>query len=298
MIDIAFLGTGAMMPTVNRWLSSALMRVDSQLILLDCGEGTQIPWRSLGWGFKRLNLICFSHWHADHVAGLPGILHALALAEREEPLTIIGPKGTRDIVTSLRALAPVLPFDVNAIDLADGQHWQSGNLLVDVCAGLHRVPVLIYRFRVPRRAAFLVEKAESRGVPRESWSRLADGEDVDQWGAADFTGPPRRGISVGFMTDTRPTEPARELLEGVDLLIAEGTYGDDADEGNAIQNRHMTFREAATFARDAGVERLILTHFSPKMEHPEQWLPNAQSVFPATEIARPLETITLTFRDE
>ena len=99
MIDIAFLGTGAMMPTAQRWLSSALMRIDSQLILLDCGEGTQIPWRSLGWGFKRLSLICFSHWHADHIAGLPGILHALAVADRTEPLTIIGPKGTRNIVT-------------------------------------------------------------------------------------------------------------------------------------------------------------------------------------------------------
>ena len=110
MIDIAFLGTGAMMPTAKRWLSSALMRIDSQLILLDCGEGTQIPWRSLGWGFKRLSLICFSHWHADHIAGLPGILHALAVADRTEPLTIIGPKGTRDIVTDLRELAPVLPY--------------------------------------------------------------------------------------------------------------------------------------------------------------------------------------------
>ena len=297
MIDIAFLGTGAMMPTAKRWLSSALMRIDSQLILLDCGEGTQIPWRSLGWGFKRLSLICFSHWHADHVAGLPGILHALAVADRTEPLTIIGPKGTRNIVSNLRELAPVLPYDVVCADLADGQHWQQGNVGIDVCAGNHQVPVLVYRFSIARRPAFQVDIAEERGVPREAWSRLADGVDVDGWQAGEFQGPPRRGLSVGFMTDTRPTQAALTLLQGVDLLISEGTYGDDADEANAIQNKHLTFREAATFASEAGVQRLVLTHFSPKMETPEQYLPNAQSAFPATELADPGQPSTLNFLD-
>jgi len=297
MIDIAFLGTGAMMPTAKRWLSSALMRIDSQLILLDCGEGTQIPWRSLGWGFKRLSLICFSHWHADHIAGLPGILHALAVADRTEPLTIIGPKGTRNIVTNLRELAPVLPYDVVCADLADGQHWQQGNVGIDVCAGNHQVPVLVYRFSIARRPAFQVDIAEERGVPREAWSRLADGVDVDGWQAGEFQGPPRRGLSVGFMTDTRPTQAALTLLQGVDLLISEGTYGDDADEANAIQNKHLTFREAATFASEAGVQRLVLTHFSPKMETPEQYLPNAQSAFPATELADPGQPSTLNFLD-
>ncbi len=297
MIDIAFLGTGAMMPTAKRWLSSALMRIDSQLILLDCGEGTQIPWRSLGWGFKRLSLICFSHWHADHIAGLPGILHALAVADRTEPLTIIGPKGTRNIVSNLRELAPVLPYDVVCADLADGQHWQQGNVGIDVCAGNHQVPVLVYRFSIARRPAFQVDIAEERGVPREAWSRLADGVDVDGWQAGEFQGPPRRGLSVGFMTDTRPTQAALTLLQGVDLLISEGTYGDDADEANAIQNKHLTFREAATFASEAGVQRLVLTHFSPKMETPEQYLPNAQSAFPATELADPGQPSTLNFLD-
>jgi len=297
MIDIAFLGTGAMMPTAQRWLSSALMRIDSQLILLDCGEGTQIPWRSLGWGFKRLSLICFSHWHADHVAGLPGILHALAVADRTEPLTIIGPKGTRNIVTSLRELAPVLPYDVVCADFANGQQWQQGTVRIDVCAGNHQVPVLVYRFSILRRPAFQVDVAQQKGVPREAWSRLADGVDVDGWQADEFQGPPRRGLSVGFMTDTRPTQAALSLLQGVDLLISEGTYGDDADGANAIQNKHLTFREAAMFASEAGVRRLVLTHFSPKMEDPGQYLSNAQSAFPATELADPSQTITLNFPD-
>jgi ribonuclease Z len=297
MIDIAFLGTGAMMPTADRWLSSALMRIGSQLILLDCGEGVQIPWRSTGWGFKRLDLICISHWHADHIAGLPGVLHALALADRQKPVTIIGPKGTRDIVSSLRQLAPVLPFDLVTVDLADGQHWQSGPVTIDVRLGDHQIPVLVYRFSLARRPAYLAEVAEQRSVPREHWSTLADGIDVDGWQAADFTGPPRRGLSIGFMTDTRPTVSARDLLEGVDLLIADGTYGDDADLVNAVQNKHMTFREAAAFAQTAGVERLILTHFSPKIADPGAWLGNATSEFPATELADPRTVISLNFPD-
>ena len=298
MIDIAFLGTGAMMPTAGRWLSSALVRVAGQLILLDCGEGVQVPWRSLGWGFKRLSLICISHWHADHIAGLPGVLHALALSERAEPLTIIGPKGTRDMVANLKPLAPVLPFDLATADLANGQHWQSGPVAIDVVAGDHRVPVVVYRLSVARRRQFQVDIAQHRHVPRDRWSRLAEGEDVDGWLADEFLGPPRRGLTVGFMTDTRPTEAACEFLSGVDLLIADGTYGDDSDAENAIRHKHMTFREAATFARDANVRRLVLTHFSPKIDDPGAWLENAQAVFPASAIADTDSVITLNFVDE
>jgi ribonuclease Z len=297
MIDIAFLGTGAMMPTVDRWLSSALVRIDGRLILLDCGEGVQIPWRASGWGFKRLDLICISHWHADHIAGLPGVLHALALAGRDEPVTIIGPMGTRDMVTQLRQLAPVLPYDLVTADLADGQYWQFGNVTIDVRRGDHRVPVLVYRFSVPRRPAFLATIAESHGVPRANWSTLADGTDVGRWQSSDFLGPPRRGLALGFITDTRPTETARTLLDGVDLLIAEGTYGADDDLPNAIQNKHMTYREAATFARDAGAARLLLTHFSPKIEDPALWLDNARAVFPETEIADTRSVVTLNYSD-
>jgi ribonuclease Z len=295
VIDIVFLGTGGMMPTAERWLSSILMRVNGSLILLDCGEGVQIPWRQTGWGFKRLDLICISHWHADHVAGLPGILHALAQAGREEPLTVIGPVGTRDTVTTLRPLAPVLPYDLVSADIATGQHWNHGPLRINVTRGTHRVPVLAYRFDLPRRPAFLVGHATARSVPREYWSRLAESEDVDPWRAADFLGPPRKGLSIGFMTDSRPTESAMALLDGVDLLIAEGTYGDDADLPNAIQHQHMTFREVATFARDARVGRLVLTHFSPKISDPADWLGVAREVFPRSEVARTGYEITLNF---
>jgi ribonuclease Z len=301
MIDIAFLGNGSMMPLPNRWLSSILLRVDGELTLLDCGEGTQIPWRVLGWGFKRVSTICLSHNHADHVAGLPGVLHAIAISDRTQPVTIVGPKGTRRVVNGLRTIAPDLPFDVRMADLANGDEWQAGKMRMSVVDGDHRIRSLIVRFDVDRKPEFRVQLAESEGVPRHLWSALSDGLDAE-WDnqtvrAAEFLGPPRRGLSVGFMTDTRPTPAALELLRGVDLLIAEGTYGDEIDLENAIRNKHMTFREAAEVARDAGARELILTHFSQKMAEPAQWLINARLVFPNTSIAETGMILTLNFRD-
>lgn len=301
MIDIAFLGNGSMMPLPNRWLSSILLRVDGELTLLDCGEGTQIPWRVLGWGFKRVSTICLSHNHADHVAGLPGVLHAIAIADRTQPVTILGPMGTRHVVNGLRAIAPDLPFEVRVADLAGGDEWETRRMRMSVVDGDHRIRSLIVRFDVPRKPEFMADLAEWAGVPRHLWSVLSDGLDVE-WEsgstlAADFLGPPRPGLSVGFMTDTRPTSSAIELLQGVDLLIAEGTYGDEADLENAIRNMHMTFREAAEVARAAGVRELILTHFSQKLAEPAQWLDNARSVFPNASIAETGKTLSLNFRD-
>src|SRR5947209_5652215 len=101
MIDLLLLGTGGMMPLPQRWLSSLLVRCEGELILFDCGEGTQVPMQSFGWGFRRLSAICLSHWHADHVAGLPGILHTIANSNRTEPLTIYGPAETLRVVRGL-----------------------------------------------------------------------------------------------------------------------------------------------------------------------------------------------------
>lgn len=301
MIDIGFLGNGSMMPLPNRWLSSLLMRIDGELTLLDCGEGTQIPWRSLGWGFKRVSTICLSHNHADHVAGLPGVLHAIAISDRTDPVTIVGPKGTRHVVQGLRRIAPDLPFEVRVADLANSDVWVTERMRISVVDGAHRIRSLIMRFDVPRQPEFRMDLAEQRGIPRHLWSILAAGDDVEWEGGTargtDMLGPPRSGLGVGFMTDTRPTYAAVELLKGVDLLVAEGTYGDEADLENASRNMHMTFREAAEVARDARARQLILTHFSQKLTEPAQWLDNARRIFPNVSVAEFGTTLSLNFRD-
>lgn len=300
MIDLLFLGNCAMMPLPDRWLSSALVRVRDEVMLLDCGEGTQIPWRGFGWGFKRLSLICLSHCHADHVAGLPGVLHAVAIAGRERSLRIVGPVGTADVVAGLRTVAPVLPFEVEVEELADGDRRDAiGGMSLHAIDGDQRIPVLLYRFDLPRGREFLPDRTTRLGVPRERWAAIARGEEVWLNGRVvaydDVHGPPRPGISFGFATDTRPVEMAPAFFRGVDVLICEGTYGDDTDLDNAVRNMHMTFREAATIAAKSEAGSLVLTHFSPKMGYPDEWIGNAAEVFQPVELARSGWTKTLNY---
>jgi ribonuclease Z len=300
MIDAVLLGTGGMMPLPGRWLSSLLIRVQGQLTLFDCGEGTQIAWRESGWGFRRLGAICISHTHADHIAGLPGLLHAVANAGRTEPINVFGPAGTGEVVGALRVIAPVLPYEVRVEELLGGERFMLPGGLTGCCEhGDHALPVLAYRVDLIRGRAFLPERASALGVPTRLWSQLQAGESAS-WDGGHATadavlGPPRHGLAVAYVTDTRPVPTLPRFVEGVDLLVCEGTYGSDEDCAKAVRNRHMTFREAATLARDANAKDLWITHFSPALEDPATFAANATSVFPQAQIGRDGLTIDLPF---
>jgi ribonuclease Z len=303
MIDLLLLGTGGMMPLPNRWLSSLLARCRGELTLFDCGEGTQIPWRTTGWGFRQLGAICLSHWHADHVAGLPGILHSLANSGRTEPVEILGPIETTRVVTGLRQIAPDLPFDLTVRELAGGDVAPlPGGMSASVMAGDHRVPTLIYRVDLARSPRFDLGAAEALGVPVGVWSNLQHGEQVEIDGRvfepSQVLGPPRRGLAFGYMTDTRPVTGAAQFLRDVDVLVSEGTYGDTLLAEKAAAYGHMTFAQAAAIARDARARTLWLTHFSPAMEAPEEFLEIATEVFPETTIGLTGLMTTLAVRDE
>ena len=280
MIDVMLLGTGAMVPLPKRWLSSALVRSGSSLVLLDCGEGTQISMRQRHWGFRKLDAICLSHLHADHVAGVPGLLHTVAHAGKTTPLAIYGPVGTIEVMEGLRTIARAMPYDLVIHELADGDAVAGpGDLRIRVALGEHRVPVIGYRLERDRQPRFSPEKAQALGVPINMWSVLQRGEPVEHGGTViepgQVVGEQRKGIALGFVTDTRPTAGLRELVRDVDLLIAEGTYGNDDDIDKARSRGHMTFRESARFARDVGVGHLWLTHFSAGMDDPLAWRQNA-----------------------
>ena len=162
MIDIALLGTGGMMPLPRRWLSSLLVRVGGDVILFDCGEGTQIAWRATGWSFRRLSAICISHTHSDHIAGLPGLLHTVANTGRTEPITIFGPVGLAAVVQGLRVIAPQLPFPVEVRELTSGDTFPLPEGMRGACmAGEHALPVLAYRLDLARRRRFLADRARS-----------------------------------------------------------------------------------------------------------------------------------------
>lgn len=289
-----------MMPMPGRWLSSVLIRSGSSLTLLDCGEGTQVPWKSLGWGFRQLGAICFSHMHADHVAGLPGVLFMVAHAGRTEPLHIYGPAGTAYVVEGLLRIVPTLPFPIQISELKSGEHFDLPDGLHGSCINaLHGVPCLAYRLEMERKPAFQPQQAQALGLPVQFWSRLQRGETLEYNGQivtpSQVLGPPRRGISLGYITDTRPTPALIEFEHDVDLLICESMYDNPEDLALAQANGHMLAQEAAAIASGAGAHALILTHFSPKITDTSIAEKAAQRIFPKTRAAREGMVVSLDF---
>jgi ribonuclease Z len=204
------------------------------------------------------------------------------------------------MMRSLFVLSPYLPFDVIVRELASGEEAEGpGGLRIRVAEGDHTVRVLAYRLERPRAPRFDPERARALGVPIQQWSVLQGGDSVTVDGRVvvprDVLGEERPGVALGFATDTRPCDAIRELMTGVDLLISEGTFGRDEDAERAFSRGHMTFREAATQARDARVGHLWLTHFSAAMTHPEDWRENAASVFPDVSIGYAGLAATLAF---
>jgi ribonuclease Z len=296
-VDVALVGTGGMMPLPNRWLSSVLVRYQGRLILFDCGEGTQISLRALGWGFKDIDLILISHVHGDHVTGLPGLLLTLGNSGRTETVQIVGPPGLRGIIKSLLVVAPHLPFEVRCRELLGGDCFDFAGLRIACGDADHHVPTLAFRIDVPRGRRFLPERARDLEVPLEHWKRLQRGEAVGGIESDAVLGPPRRGLAVGWVTDTRPTDGLARLVAGVDLLVGEGMYGSDDDQPRAVERKHMTFREIAQLAEQAGARQLVLTHFSPSVVDPEAYIANARAIFPETIVGRDHLTLSLRFAD-
>ena len=300
MIDVCLLGTYGMMPMPGRWLSCALVRCGASLTLFDCGEGTQVPWKSLGWGFRQLGAICLTHMHADHIAGLPGVLFMVAHAERTEPLDIYGPPGTAYVVEGLRRIAADLPFPIHIHELKSGEQFELPAGLHGSCvAASHGVPCLAYRVELERKPLFQPEQAQALGLPVQLWSRLQHGEMVQHNGQivspAQVLGPARRGISLAFITDTRPTTALSQFARDVDLLVCESTYDDPEDLPLARAHAHMLAEEAAALAQAAGAHALILTHFSPKISDVSIAERTARRIFTNTRSGRDGMVVTLEY---
>ncbi len=257
MLDVCLLGTGGMMPLPNRWLTSLMTRFNGSSLLIDCGEGTQIAIKKKGWVFKPIDVICFTHYHADHISGLPGLLLTMGNAERTEPLAMVGPRGLEKVVGALRAIAPELPFPIQFYELsAPEEKLTLCGYQITAFRVQHNVPCYGYVLEIPRAGRFDVERARAQGIPLPYWNRLQKGETIAAPDGQTYTpdmvlGGARKGIKVTYTTDTRPVKTIADHASGSDLFICEGMYGEPGKEKKAREYKHMTFREAAVLAAQA-----------------------------------------------
>ncbi len=303
MVDICLLGCGGMMPLPYRWLTSMLARYNGQSILIDCGEGTQIALKKKGWSPKPIDIICFTHFHADHISGLPGMLLTMGNAERKEPLTLIGPKGLLRVVSALRVIAPELPFEIECIEIEDKEaSFSFCGFRIEAFQVNHNILCYGYSIVIERGAKFLIEKAQTLPIERRYWAMLQKGETVEVEGkkyTPDMVlGEPRKGLKITYCTDTRPTASLVEHAKNSDLFICEGMYGDPEKAKKAIEHKHMTFYEAAEIAKNAKVKKMWLTHYSPSLIKPEEYLPEAKKIFKKMEAGKDGKTVELVFEDE
>ncbi len=303
MLDVCLLGTGGMMPLPYRWLTSLMLRCDGSSLLIDCGEGTQIAIKEKGWSFKPIDVICLTHYHADHVSGLPGLLLAMGNAERTEPLTVIGPRGVDRVVNALRVIAPELPFEIRFIELTERQQeMQVGPYTVTAFRVNHNIVCYGYSVQLKRAGKFQVEKAQEAGIPLKYWSRLQKGAVIEEDGVV-YTpdmvmGAERRGLKVTYCTDTRPVPVIAEMAKEADLFICEGMYGEPDKEAKAKEHKHMTFYEAARLAREADCREMWLTHYSPSLPRPEDYMDAVRKIFPRSVAGKDGKSVELRFDDE
>lgn len=280
-----------------------MTRLGGSSLLIDCGEGTQVAVKEKGWSVNPIDTICFTHFHGDHISGLPGLLLSMGNSDRKEPVTLIGPKGLEKVVNSLRIIAPGLPFPIQFKELSqkeedievNGYHLRAFRVN-------HNVVCYGYTITVPRGGKFFLEKAQENQVPMKLWSRLQKGETIEYEGrkyTPDMViGPPRKGIKLTYCTDTRPVRSLIENARDSDLLICEGMYGEKEKQEKAEEKKHMTFLEAAHIAREAGVGEMWLTHYSPSLLYPEDYMKPVRKIFPQAFPGKDRKSCTLEFPED
>lgn len=289
MLDLCLLGTGGMTPMPSRYLASMMLRCNGVDVLVDCGEGTQISMKKVGWSPKNIGIMCFTHMHADHISGLPGMLLSIANAERTEPIIMVGPKGLFQVTKSLRCIVPDLPYELRFVELdQETESYTIEGYQLTAFRLKHNLTCYGYRFVIPRQGKFLADQAMAQEIPQQYWNRLQKGETVtDEKTGKVYTpdmvlGPARRGIQVTYVTDTRPTPVITQMAEDADVLVCEGMYGEPGCEEKALKHHHMTMQEAAQLAAACQLKprEMLYTHYSPSMMRPKDYIAEMQKILP------------------
>ena len=303
MLDVCLLGCGGMMPLPRRWLTALMTRYNGSSLMIDCGEGTQVAIKEKGWSFKPIDVICFTHYHGDHISGLPGLLLTMGNADRTEPLTLVGPRGLERVVNALRVIAPELPFEIKFIEITKPEEvLELNGYRITAFRVNHNVTCYGYTLEILRQGNFSPDSAREHEIPLKFWNPLQKGQTVEDEGRIytphKVLGPPRKGIKLTYTTDTRPTESILCNAKDSDLFICEGMYGEDDKIEKAKGYKHMTFREAATLARDAGVGEMWLTHYSPSLVRPDDYMDTVREIFPKAWPGKDGKSVELNFEED
>lgn len=290
------------MPLPYRKLTALMTRYNGSDLLIDCGEGTQVAIREKGWSVHDLDVICFTHYHADHISGLPGLLLTLGNADRTKPVHMIGPKGLERVVNALRTIAPELPFPIEYHEITEKeQDFEMNGYCIHAFRVNHNVTCYGYTLEIKRQGRFDVERARRQEIPQKFWSRLQKGEIIED-GDRVLTpemvlGPQRKGIKLTYCTDTRPVPIIAECAKHADLFICEGMYAEKEKEAKARQYKHMTFYEAADLAKRAEVTEMWLTHYSPSLTRAESYMDEVHKIFPAASLGKDGRSVELEFEE-
>src|SRR5690242_14062318 len=304
MLSVTFLGTGAATPTVDRNVAGLAVQREGEMILFDCGEGTQRQMMRYGVGFS-FTEVFFTHYHADHLLGITGLLRTMGLQDRSAPVTLYGPRGAERVLGAAITLGIERNrFPVEIAEVRPGDRLCRDEYDLVVFETDHRADTVGYALAEHTRLGrFNPERARELGVPEGPlWGQLHRGETVmlqdgRQVSPAELVGTPRRGRTLVYSGDTRPHLALLETSRGADLLVHEATFGGD-EALRAVETGHSTAAEAARIALEAGVRRLVLTHISPRYtrDAPEL-LAEAKAVFPETMIARDGMTVDVPYAD-
>mgnify|MGYP001031821564 CR=1 FL=1 len=303
MLEVCLLGTGGMMPLPGRCLTSLMTRLNGSSLLIDCGEGTQVSIREKGWSVHDIDIICFTHYHGDHIGGLPGLLLSMGNADRTKPVVLIGPKGLIRVVEALRIIAPELPFALEFMEISGKEEViRKNGYVIHAFRVSHNVTCYGYTLLVERTGRFDVERAKKNQIEMKYWNRLQKGETIElpdrTLTSSMVLGPKRKGIKVTYCTDTRPIITIEEQAKEADLFICEGMYGEKEKQQKAVEYKHMTFQEAAYLAKNANVQQLWLTHYSPSLVCPEQYMEEVRQIFPNAKAGKDRKSILLEFPKE
>lgn len=299
MIDVCLAGTGGMLPLPTRWLTCFWLEYNGKAALIDCGEGTQIALAKHSCKLSRLDALFITHTHADHIAGLPGLLLSLGNYGKTEPLKIYGHKGIKTVIASLCCICPVLPFpiEVEELPLTEISEFSWNTMSVSTLPLRHGIDCLGYSFTLYRKPVFNPQKAKALDIDVMLWSTLHAGQSITcgdrEITPAMVTDSARQPLKITYMTDSLYFDGMVDFAADSDLLVCEGMYGEDAYLEKMQEKGHMVFSQAAALAAKANVKRLWLTHYSPALTDPSDYQEQVQALFPGAVISRDGERMTL-----